>query len=101
MVSSATGSASLLTLLYPAPGGQAAPQVALRRVSLTVGAGVAVCVTTFEREDWLLISKEDGEKRLGDFVTDARIAGFRKHVNGETNTLFECQQPSNRADQSA
>lgn len=93
MTSTATDTESLLTLIYPAPGGIEAPVVSLRRVALTEGDGVAVCVMTRDYEDWLLISKGAGEKRFGDLTSKARIAGFRKQTNGETITLFESKQP--------
>ncbi len=98
MTATATGTTSLLTLLYPAPGGIAAPKVSLRRATLTSGNGVAVCVATDEGEDWLLVSKHEGNKCFDNFTSEANVAGFRKHANGETSRLFEWQQHLDNTD---
>jgi hypothetical protein len=89
MTTSAIGPVSLLTLIYPSPGGDVMPEVSLQRTTIVVGGGNAVCVRQAHYEDWLLVSRKAGEKRFGGLSTSAQIWGFRKDSDGRGRVIFE------------
>ncbi len=96
MTSRAVDEATLVTLMFPASNAEVMAEVAVEHRALDAGIGTLVRVTARHArgaafEDWLMLSDNGNEKRFCDWQTTARIAGLRRHEDGQVSVLFELQ----------